>query len=155
MRRTTLTALAAAAALALGACGGGDELSVEEYRTEARGICTEADRATERLEEEQPTRATPKAIATYFRRLLAPNERATERFSELEPPEELRSAHEDALRANRRGQEEARRLVTRLDRGEDPRQVLAGAQDRIRTLTREANAAAARLGVPECGDRSA
>jgi len=147
--RRAIPSLLAAATLALAACGG-DEVSVDEYRAEARQICQEADRATERIR--QPTRSTPAAIADYFDRLLAPNERATQRFQELDPPDELQDAHDDALRASRRGSEEVRRLITQLERGEDPRQVLAGAQQRIRRLTREADAAAERLGVPECGD---
>jgi hypothetical protein len=149
MRRPPILALLATAAVALGACGG-DETSPEEYRAEARQICQEADRATERVR--QPTRSTPEAIADYFQRLLAPNERATRRFEQLEPPEELQDAHDDALSANRRGSDEVRRLIRQLEGGEDPRQVLAGAQQRIRTLTREADRAADRLGVPECGD---
>lgn len=149
MRRLTLVSALAAAAVALGACGG-DEVSAQDYRAEARTICQEADRATQGIR--QPTRTTPEAIADYFRRLLEPTERATERFEALEPPEELQDAHEDVLRANREGIEEVRRLVAQLERDEDPRQVLTGAQERIRALTREADAAAARLGVPECGE---
>ena len=145
-----LATLPLCAALALGACGGGDELSTTEYRAEARKICTEANRASDRIR--QPTRSTPKAIADYFRRQLAPAERATTRFAELEPPSELEDAHADQLRTSRAGIAEVRRLVGRLERGDDPRQVLAGAQDSIRRLTREADAAARRLGVPECGD---
>ena len=150
MRRSTFLAPLAAAALALGACGGGDEASPEEYRAEARQICEEADRATERIR--QPTRSTPEAIADYFGRLLEPNERAVRRFQELEPPEELQDAHDDAIAANRRGADEVRRVIRQLEAGEDPRQVLAGAQTNIRRLTREADRAADRLGVPECGD---
>ena len=149
MRRSTILAPLAAAALALGACGG-DETSPEEYRTEARQICQEADRATERIR--QPTRSTPEAIADYFGRRLEPNERAVRRFQELEPPEELQDAHDDAIAANRRGADEVRRVIRQLEAGEDPRQVLAGAQTNIRRLTREADRAADRLGVPECGD---
>jgi uncharacterized protein Yka (UPF0111/DUF47 family) len=147
-RLATVLAVCAASAVAV-ACGD-DGMSVSEYRTEARQICTEADRATQRIR--QPTRTTPAAIADYFERLLAPNERATERFEALEPPDELQEAHDAAVRANRRGSEEVRRLIEQLEGGEDPRQALAGAQDRIRSLTREADAAAERLGVPECGE---
>ena len=158
MRRSLLASSACAVALALGACGGGgggeaEELTAAQYRAQAKQICTEADRATQRVQ--QPTRATPQAIADYLRQLLAPNDRATQRFQQLDPPAELQDAHDDALRANRRGSEEVKRLVQRLENGDDPREVLAGAQERIRSLTREANAAAGRLGVPECGDSEA
>ena len=150
MRRRSLLGLAAGAALALGACGGGDELSATEYRAEARRICTQADRASNRIR--QPTRSTPAAIADFFRRRLAPAEQAVDGFDRLEPPEELEAAHAEQLRTTRAGIAEVKRLVARLERGDDPRQVLGGAQDRIRRLTRDADAAAKRLGVPECGD---
>jgi hypothetical protein len=138
--------LALLAALVAAGCGGP---STEEYRSEARAICVEADKATESIK--APTRTTPEAIADYFRRLLAPAERATQRFEALEPPGDLEDAHDDVVRANRASVREVEQLVERLAQGGDSRQVLAGAQDRIRTLTREADAAAKRLGVPECG----
>ena len=144
MRRLAL--LLSCLALAALGCGGP---SKEEYRAEARTICVDADRATENIK--APTRKTPEAIADYFRRLLAPAERATQRFEALEPPGDLEDAHDDVVRANRASVREVELLVERLAQGGDSRQVLAGAQDRIRTLTREADAAAERLGVPECG----
>jgi hypothetical protein len=148
MRR--LLPLALLAALALGACGGDDRLSTDEYRAEARQICQDADRATEAVEE--PTRATPEAIVTYFERLLSANERSTERFQELEPPEELQEAHDEALRTNREGVQEVRRVIRELQGGGDPRQVLTRAQGRLQELSTAAAGAAERLGVPECAD---
>jgi hypothetical protein len=144
-RLAVLLACLAAVAL-LAACGG---TSKEDYRAEAKTICVDADRATERVR--QPTRTTPAAIADYFTRLLEPAKRATGRFEALEPPDDLAEQHEQVVRANRASIREVEQLVVRLKRGGDARQVLAGAQDRIRTLTREADAAAKRLGVPECG----
>ena len=148
MRRLAST-LACAAALTVAACGGEEGPTVDEYRAEARAICTEADRATEGVE--QPTRSTPAAIADYFTRLLEPAERATTRFEALEPPEELAGAHAGVVRANRASIREVEQLIERLQGDADARELLAGAQERIRRLTREADAAADRLGVPECG----
>ena len=148
MRRLT-SALLACAALTAAACGGDDAASPQEYRAEARKICVEADRATRAIR--QPTRTTPEAIADYFRRLLAPTERATERFEALEPPEDLEDAHTEVVRAQREGISAVENVVEQLEGDGDPRQVLATAQDRIRTLSRRADAAAKRLGVPECG----
>jgi hypothetical protein len=141
--------LACAAALALAACGSDDGPSVEAYRGEARAICSEADRAIQQVR--QPTRTTPEAIADYFRRLLAPAERTTRRFEALQPPEELARAHDDVVRANRASVREVRQLIGRLEGDGDPRELLAGVERRIASLTREADAAAERLGVPECG----
>ena len=148
MRRLACV-LAGCAVAALAAGCGDDGPSPAEYRADARRICTDADRATQRVR--QPRRTTPAAIADYFRRLLAPAERATQRFEGLEPPGELADEHADVVRANRASIGEVRRLVDQLEADGDPRELLAGAQDRIRSLTREADAAARRLGVPECG----
>jgi hypothetical protein len=149
MRRLP-SVLLALCVLALAACGGEDTMSPDEYRAEAREICRDADRATETVD--APTRSTSEAIADYFRRLLEANERATRRFQDLDPPDELRSAHEDALSTNRAGVQEVRRVIQQLEGGGDPREVLTGAQSRLQDLSRQAGEAAERLGVPECGD---
>ena len=151
MIRRTTTVLALLASLALAACGGDDRLSASEYRAEAKKVCQDADRATARVEE--PTRATSDAIVDYFERLLKANEQSTERFTNLEPPEELQDAHDDALKANRDGVREVRRVISELREGGDPRRVLTGAQSRLQKLSGDAADAAQRLGVPECADQ--
>ena len=139
-------------ALAVAACGGSEDegLTTDEYRQQARTICAEAARATSQIE--QPTRATSAAIVDYLNRLLRTNERTTERFAGLEPPEELERAHADALRANRDGVAEVRRVIRELDGGGDAREVLASAQTRLTDLSERSSDAARRLGVPECAD---
>lgn len=141
------------AVLTLAACGGGgdDRLSAGEYRTQARGICQDADRATEAVDE--PTRATSDAIVDYFQRLLKANEDSTRRFESLKPPESLADPHADALAANRNGVREVRRVIRELERGGDPRAVLTEAQGRLQRLSRDAADAAKRLGVPECAEQ--
>jgi hypothetical protein len=150
VRRPLAVLLALFVLLALGACGGDEGLTTQEYRAQARQICQDADRATEAVEE--PTRATSQAIVDYFKRLLQANERSTKRFESLDPPEELQDAHQDALQANRDGVREVRRVISELEEGGDPREVLTGAQTRLEGLSREAADAARRLGVPECAD---
>jgi hypothetical protein len=149
MRRLPLIALALAALLA--GCGGddgGDQLSTADYRAEAKQICTDADKQTDAVEE--PTRATNAAIVDYFEKLLEANQRATQRFEDLDPPEELQKAHDDALAANKAGAAEVEKLIGELEGGGDARQVLQGAQSRLQDLGQRADAAAERLGVPEC-----
>lgn len=146
MRRPLV--IVVAAALTLAACGG-SALSTGEYRRQARAICTDADRASEKVT--APTRATNAAIADYFKRILAVNDRTTRRFEELEPPEDLQDAHEDALAANRAGVDEVRKLVAELEEGGDATAVLQDAPQRLEGLVRRSREAARRLGVPECG----
>ena len=150
MRRLSIL-LVVLGSLALGACGGEDRLSTEEYRAEAKKVCQQADRATAAVRE--PTRATADAIVDYFERLLRANEQSTERFNSLEPPESLQDAHDDALKANRDGVAEVRRVIRELKDGGDPRQVLTSAQSRLQRLSAQAADAAGRLGVPECADQ--
>jgi predicted small lipoprotein YifL len=147
MRRSLLIALACL--LALAGCGGDDPLSTDEYRQQARTICTDAERASDAVR--PPTRATPAAIADYFKRILEVNDRTTNRFAELEPPSELEDAHEDALQANRAGVEEVRKLVDELEKGGDPTAVLQDAPERLQRFVERSRQAARRLGVPECG----
>jgi hypothetical protein len=149
--RRTSTLLALLGSLALVACGGEDRLSTSEYRSEAKKICQDADRATAAVKE--PTRATADAIVDYFERLLKANEESTNRFTSLEPPEDLEAAHDDALKANRDGVREVRRVIGELRGGGDPREVLTGAQSRLQRLSADAANAAQRLGVPECADQ--
>jgi regulator of protease activity HflC (stomatin/prohibitin superfamily) len=101
----------------------------------------------------EPTRATADAIVDYFERLLKANEDSTERFNGLEPPESLEDAHADALKANRDGVREVRRVIAELKDDGDPRQVLTSAQERLQRLSADAANAAQRLGVPECADQ--
>ena len=150
--RPPLSLLAVLVVLGLAACGGDDGPTPTEYRGEARSICADADRATEAVEE--PTRATAAAIIDYFERLLKANERTTQRFESLDPPESLADAHADALKANRDGVAEVKRIITALRGGDDPRKVLTSAQERLQQLSRDAGDAARRLGVPECSDQA-
>jgi hypothetical protein len=150
MRSRLLTPLALAAATALIACGGDDGMSTSEYRAEAKKICVDADRATERVEE--PTRATSDAISEYFKRLLEANDATTKKFEALDPPEELQKAHDDALAANEAGVKEVQRVIDELEGGGDPREVLTDAQTRLQDLSKKSGDAARRLGVPECAD---
>ena len=138
---------ALAVALALAACGD-DGMSASEYRAGAKEICADSERDTDAIR--QPTRSTPEAIADYLGRLADVNERAIGRFEELEPPDKLQRPHDDLLAAQRDGQQTVRGVISDLEGGEDAREVLEDSTTRLRELGRRSNAAAKRLGVPEC-----
>jgi hypothetical protein len=147
MRRATLI-LALAAAFA--GCGGDDKLSTEDYRAELRKICAESERKTKAVEE--PTRATPEAIADYLQRLRDVNARTIEEVEELEPPDDLADAHGRALDANREGREKVDAVIKELEGGGDPTQVLTDARRDLEESSQAAKKAGEDLGVPECGD---
>lgn len=147
MRRVILTL--SLTALLVG-CGGDDRLSTEDYRAELREICNESERRTNQVEE--PTRATPEAIADYLQRLRDVNAETIEKVEELEPPEELEDAHQRALEANREGREKVDAVIQDLEEGGDPTQVLTEARSELEGASQAAKKAGQDLGVPECGD---
>lgn len=151
MRRAlpTLT-LTLALAAALAGCGGEETLSTGEYREQLRRICVDAERQSERVE--QPTRATPEAIADYLARLRDVNVRTIERVERLEPPDELKSAHDRALRANREGRQKVEAVIDELQAGGDPTKVLTEAREGLRQSSDAAKEATRDIGVPECAD---
>jgi hypothetical protein len=147
MRRALIT-LALAAALV--GCGGDDPMSTEDYRAELRKICAESERKTDQVEE--PTRATPEAIADYLTRLRDVNVATIEKVEELEPPDDLSDAHDRALEANREGREKVDAVIDELEKGGDPTQVLTEARKDLEASSEAAKKAGDDLGVPECGD---
>ncbi|HEX8121974.1 MAG TPA: hypothetical protein VF549_11985 [Solirubrobacteraceae bacterium] len=147
LRRPLVTVILAAA---LAGCGGDDALSPEEYRAEMKRICTESDRQTNEVE--QPTRATPEAIADYLTRLRDINAKAIARVEKLEPPEELKAAHDRALRSNRKGRETVDEVIDELESGGDPTTVLTEARKELEESSRVAKETAKAVGVPECGE---
>jgi hypothetical protein len=150
MRRLTLTCALALALVTFAGCGGDDKLSTKDYRAELKKICDESDRRTQAVQE--PTRATPEAIADYFGRLRDINVQAIEKVEKLEPPDELADAHERALQANREGREKVDAVIQELEDGGDPTQVLSDARKDLEESSEAAKKAGADLGVPECGD---
>lgn len=147
MRRTALTL---ALTCALVGCGGDDSLSADEYRAELRKICAESDKQTNGVQE--PTRATPEAITDYLTRLRDINATTIKDVEALEPPDELKDAHERALKANREGREKVDAVIEELEGGGDPTQVLTEARKDLQESSQAAKQAARDVGVPECGD---
>src|SRR5215217_6047060 len=125
---------------------GGDELSTDDYRAELRKICAESERQTDKVQE--PTRATPEAIADYLQRLRDVNAKTIEKVEDLEPPDELKDAHERALDANREGREKVDAVIKELKEGGDPTQVLTDARKDLEDASQAAKKAGQDLGVP-------
>jgi hypothetical protein len=144
MRRT----LALLALLPVLAGCGDDTLTTDEYRREARAVCTDAARATRGVE--APQRTTNAALAAYFGRLLQVTQRTTDRLAELEPPDDLARPHDAAVAAQREAIGELDRFVKELRRGGDAQQLLLGVQTRLSEISQRSRRAAQELGVPEC-----
>ena len=147
-RFTDVLAILLALVVLLAAGCGDDRLSQDEYRAEAKTICSESRREAERIE--QPTRATPEAIANFFRRQLEITERNVQRFAELKPPEDFQARHDRLVRLGRDGIAQVRSLVKRFEEGEDPQEVLAGAGGELQRIGEQQKEVARELDVPEC-----
>jgi hypothetical protein len=147
MRRALLTL---ALSTGLVACGGEDPMSTEDYRAELKTICEDSDKRSSAVE--QPTRATPEAIANYFKRLRDVNVETIEQVEELEPPEDLADAHDSAIEANKEGREKIDEIIEELEKGGDPTTVLNDAKAELEDVTKRANDAAEEVGVPACVD---
>ena len=147
MRRPLVTL---ALATLLAGCGGDDKLSTEDYRAELRKICSASDRQTNEVQE--PTRATPEAIADYLTRLRDINAKTIKDVEALDPPDELQAAHDRALKANREGRAKVDAVIEELEGGGDPTQVLTEARKELEASSRAAKQAARDVGVPECGN---
>ena len=98
--------LAASAALALSACGGGDErLTQEEFVTEGNAICTSGSEridaaAKEAFGDEEPSE---EVITAFVKDEAVPEiEKQLDDLSDLKPPENLEAQYDAALKESRR-----------------------------------------------------
>ena len=145
MRRLAIASLVA---LALAGCGGDGRLSEDEYRSAATTICLQSRQQQERIE--QPTRATPEAIANYFRRQVEITERNVKRFDALKPPEAFEERHDRLVSLGREGIRQIDSLVKSFEGGDDPHEALVSAQKDLVRIGDEQRRVARDLGVREC-----
>ena len=126
-------------------CGGGDDLTSDEYRRMAGEICDRANDAEARASTE--TRRTAAKLREVTRITV---EKARD-LVELDPPPELEEDHE-RLVSGFHGQGEALEdeLIPRLDAGKDPTKAWEIAQVKAAPFNNRADFAAADLDVPEC-----
>lgn len=150
MHPAILAPPAAALVALLGACGGGDRLSREEFRTEANAVCAETER---RLRELPPPEDSPEGVTRYAEQAAPLLDERHERLRELVPPEEDETAYDALI-------EEAGAELAALRDLEDAAsrsdaQAAAEAASRGRVATVRVNVLAVRLELGDCVRRPA
>lgn len=146
--RTAGRLAAAIALLALAACGGGDgsdQLTADEFRQQADGICAEFEGRLNEL-------GTPESLEDlqgYVDDAVPILEEGTNRLDELQPPEELEEDWNRAMEINREQLENVRGLQDAVADGDQARvtELLQESDD----ARDESNQLAADLGLTECG----
>jgi hypothetical protein len=90
-------ALAAAAAVALGSCGDGSEVSPQEFQTEANRVCRDVERELDRIQEMPPR--TAEQAEEQADALVDVSDQALDNLRQIDPPEELEQTYERYLSA--------------------------------------------------------
>ena len=92
--KKTTALLAATAALAVAGCGGGDELSEEEYASEIESVLTTFGEESITLGTELSSATTPDELRSGVDDLQALTQTAVDDLNEIEPPEDAAEGHE-------------------------------------------------------------
>lgn len=90
-------ALAAAAAVALGSCGDGSEVSPQEFQAEANRVCRDVERELDRIQEMPPR--TAEQAEEQADALVDVSDQALDNLRQIDPPEELEQTYERYLSA--------------------------------------------------------
>ncbi len=152
-RRRSLAGLVAIGATALIAgCGGGgdDQLSAEEFRTQADAICTDANTQLDAVGE--PSSADQ--VLTFLQTSLPIQRAQLDRLRELDPPDDLQADFDTGVGAIQEQIDVVQDAATRIEGGEDPNTVITELGPQIESINERSDAAAQRLGLTVCGSDS-
>jgi hypothetical protein len=145
-RKTPFATLAAVAAVAAGGCGG-EDLSVDEYRTQANQLCA----ISERQASEVPPPQSPEDIGPSLEAALELAEEQQAEFERLEPPDELAEQHEEAVAQGDEQIETVEGFTDELEDGDDPAEIFAEQIPQLNEQIERSNALAAEIGgLEEC-----
>ena len=148
-RRRPLVGLAVLGAVALIAgCGGGsDTLSADEFRTQADGICADANRELEGLTEP----SSNDQFLPFLRSGLEIQSAQIDKLKELEPPSDLETPFNDAIDLIERKNAAIDGAADRIEGGEDPEAVITAINSQVDDLDAQADEKATVLGLSVCG----
>jgi hypothetical protein len=136
------------AALALAACGDGDDgqLSADEYRKRANELCADATREAQDLD--PPT--SPEEFADYLEEALDLTRKYETRFKDLDPPDELNDLHQRALRLNDGFEKDFEDLIDRVRGADDPIAEFQRSLQRLLPAIQRGDTINRRLKLDEC-----
>lgn len=150
--RRACSALALAALMpVIAACGSDDDGPGDAYRSDLKKICEETGRQTAKIE--QPTGADPAALRRYLEEQEAAAKAQNQKLHDLKPPGDLKSAHDDALKAAEQTVDLFSNTAREIKEGAS-RAALAKALGPLQSegadLNKRAQTALDKIGVPEC-----
>ena len=142
--RVAIAVLAATAALA--GCGGGGAMSAADYRKAASKICDDANRHAAAVG--QPRNLA--ALRGYLDRTLAIVQDDTDRLRALHPPDNLKSGHQEALKAQDAAVQRLRALLHQLETSKPTVAELRSALAEVQRLSDEADRRFRAIGLQHC-----
>ena len=150
-RRPALLTVLAALVLAAG-CGGdddgggGDTLSASEYSEKGNALCLKAKADVEKI----PLPKSPGDLADYVERTFDIGFASSADFKKLNPPEELRKAHEGALRQTEESRDEFDAVVEKVRGSGNPTQTLQSEIRKLAPILEESEEYNRKLGLTDC-----
>lgn len=132
--------------MGVGACGG-EDLSSDEYRTQANQLCAIAEQEAAQA----PPPQSPEELGPSLESALELGMEQQEKFERLEPPSELADQHEEAVEQGDEQIETFEGFIDELEDSDDPAETFV---DRIPALNEQierSNALAEQIGgLEEC-----
>ena len=151
LARTLLAGFATLGAVALIAgCGGSDNLSADEFRSQADAICKETDAKIAAIPE--PT--SEDAFLSYLRSGLPIQQAQLTKLENLKPPSEMKDTFAQAMDLQRQQIAAISAAADRIDSGEGAQAVVRDVSDDIDAIKNQADAKAKDLGLTVCGSDS-
>jgi len=155
MTKLSLPALVAAAALALGACGGSDKPTREEFAKSAEKVCADLKKQSERLSTSEPDNIGE--IQTFAQDARKTAQDAVKKVQALEVPEgeagKKATAWKDAVKSE--AEDKLIPALNALDKaaGANDEQALVAAAQQIQGLeSTESDRLAREIGAEGCAD---
>lgn len=144
--RILVATLAAGAVVGVGACGG-EDLGVDEYRTQANQLCAIAEQEAAQA----PPPQSPEDLAPFLEPALERGIEQQEEFERLEPPAELAEQHEEAIALGDEQIETVEGLIDELEDSDDPAETFVDRIPELNDQIERSNALAEEIGgVEEC-----
>lgn len=132
--------------LAAAGCGG-EDLSADEYRTQANQLCAIA----EQRAREAPPPQSPEEIGPSLEAALQLGIEQQEEFERLEPPDEVADQHEEAVEQGEEQIETIEGLIDELEEGDDPAETFVDRIPELNEQIERSNALAQEIGgLEEC-----
>ena len=145
--RTGALATVAALALAVGACGGGDNaLTESQYRSKARTICADHSKQINALAEPK----TSAELGDYLAKGTEITHKTVDKFADLDPPDSLQADHDAVVKLSREELDLLDGVVSDIKGGTDPQTATKKAEAKLNAKEEAVDAKFNALGLSTC-----